>query len=118
MDLERLLDGVEDAPDRIGLRVAGERFDVAFGEQVDVELRPDALYRVRQTQRGFVTAIRFAERIEDRPERRGVVPGTIGEPLREHDGGKGGVDRGGTERVLEGADEDGLVEELVLRPPQ
>src|SRR3954470_7396749 len=43
MDLERLLDGVEDAAHAISSRIARELLDATVGEQKDVELGADSL---------------------------------------------------------------------------
>ena len=51
VELERLLDGVEDAAHAIGRRIAGELLDAAVGQQKDVELRTDALQGPGQSER-------------------------------------------------------------------
>ena len=116
VQLERLLDRVEDAPDPVRRRVAGELLHVAVGEQVDVEFRPDPLQRAREAQRRHIRSFRLAERIKHRAQHRRVVARAIGEALGENDRDDVGIDRRGAERVLEGADEDRLVDERIFRP--
>src|SRR5688572_14439254 len=58
VDLERLLDVEEDAPDGRRLVAAGESLDGAIGDQVDVELRPEVLHEGRQMRSEAGPAVR------------------------------------------------------------
>ena len=73
MQLEQLLDGVEDPAHAIGRGIAGELLDVTVGQQVDVELRADALQGSGEAQRRGVAILRHAERVQHRPQHRRLV---------------------------------------------
>src|SRR3954462_8989331 len=60
VDLERLLDSEEDAPDLLGSR---ERFDRAIRDQIDVEFRPEVLDESREAGAERLAGLRHA-RIE------------------------------------------------------
>src|SRR5829696_5523324 len=51
MNLERLLDGVEDAAHAVGGRIACELLDAAVGQQKDVELGTNSLQGPGQSER-------------------------------------------------------------------
>ena len=123
VDLERLLDLVEDAADVTGRRgIAGDLLHVAPAQQVDVELRADALERggqpgpvlLRRARVGVQSRLRREQFAQDGR----VVPGRERKSVADHHGLDGAVEQRGEERVLEAADHDALVDELILRPAQ
>ena len=118
MQLERLLDRVEDPPHGIRRRVAGKFLHLTVGEQVDVEFRPDPLQRAREAERRHVRSFRFPKRIKHGAQHGRVVARAVGEAFGKHDRNDIGVQCRGAERILEGTDEDRLVDEGILRPAQ
>ena len=116
VQLEQLLDGVEDAAQGICLRVAGDVFDVPVGQQVEIQLRPHALQRLRQVQCRDVRRFPLVRRFRKRAQDRCIVPRAEREAFVDHDGGQLGVEHRGAECVLEAADEDRLVDEGIQRP--
>ena len=118
MQFEELLDGVEDAAQRICLRVAGDLFDVPVGQQVEIELRPHALQRLGQVQCRDVGRLPLVGRFHERAQDRCVMPRAEREAFVDHDGGQLGVEHRGAEGVLEAADEHRLVDERIQRPAQ
>ena len=51
MQLERLLDLIEDSPDRIGAHIARELLHIAIREEVDVQLRAEPPQNVGEVER-------------------------------------------------------------------
>ena len=91
MHLERFFDRVKNSPDWLRRRVAGERFDVAFREQINVQFGPDPRQRLGQPQRRGIAAFGFAERVQHRPEDRRIVARPVGEALSQDDGAEAGL---------------------------
>ena len=91
VQLERLLDGVEDPAHAIGRGIAGELLDVTLGQEVDVELRADALQGSGEAQRRGVAILRHAERVQHRPQHRRLEARAEREAFRHHDRGERGL---------------------------
>ena len=118
MKLQRFLDRIEDAPHGIRRRVAGQLLHLAVGEQVDVEFRPDPLQCAREAQGRHVRSFRLPQRIEYGAQHRRIVTRTVGEAFGEDDRNDFRIHCCRAEGILEGANEDRLVDESILRPAQ
>ena len=120
MQLERLLDLIEDSPDRIGAHIAGELLHVAIREEVDVQLRAEPPQNVGEVERRSSSPISACDAVglEKRADQRRLLLGAQGEPFVERDGRQIGVHDRGCNGVLGAADDQRLVDELILRPPQ
>ena len=122
MDLHQLLDLVEDAPDHRGGRIARQLVDVPVGQQVDVELGPDALDHLREEHaevaRCETRDVEFGLRGEELAQQRHVVLRRDGEAVEDHHRLELAVEDHGEKRVLEAADDHRLVDHLVLDAPQ
>ena len=121
VDLHRLLDPVEDPPDRRRLRGAGQPGDVAVGREIDVELRPPPAHQLRQEDPEIAAPRRLGDLHlagQDLAQHRHRVLRGVPEAVADHDRLEIGVEDHGEHRVLEAADHDRLVDELVLDAPQ
>ena len=118
MQLQRLLDGVEDPADALGLRVAGDLLHVAVRQQIDVELGTDGFQRPCEIDAGGFVVLVLQDWIENAAQHRRVVARAVWHVVGRHDSGDARVHDGRAERILEGSDEDGLIDELVLAATQ
>ena len=121
VQLQQLLDRVEHAADAGGARVAGDAFDAAVGEQVDVEVGAEPLQAGGERQRHVVAVDMVGVEAgggQHGAERGRIVARGVGEALVDGDGGDHRVEQDGADRVLEAADRHGLVDEGVLGPAQ
>ena len=123
VDLQRLLDAVEDAADVARhLGVAGDLTHVAPGQEIHVQLGTDALQRARQLRAllldGRAVRLRSELAREQLVQDRRVVLRRERKAVIDHDGLDTPVEQRGQQRVLEAADDDALVHELILGPAQ
>ena len=124
MDLQRLLDAEEDAPNGGRLFARREGFHRPVGDQVDVELRPEVLDHGRQARSeapalGPATGlIKVGIPREVIMQQRRVATGREREAVVDHDGLDAVVQHGRDGGVLEAADDDHVVSERVLPAPQ
>ena len=117
MQLEQLFHRVEDAANDIGLGIAGQLLHIAVGDQIDVEFGPNALQRARQRQRriGHLLSI---HRCHQGAQHRRVMPGLLRKAFVDDNGTKIRIEHRGTERVLETAGKDRLIDESIHRAAQ
>ena len=121
VDLHRLLDPVEDAPDGRRLVGAGEPGDVAVRREVDVELRTPPAHHLRQEDPEIAALRRLGDLHltgEDLAQHRHRVLRGVAEAVADHHRLEIRVEHDGEDRVLEAPDHDRLVDELVLDAPQ
>ncbi len=117
MQLEQLLHRVEDAANDIGLGIARQLLHVPVRDQIDVELGANALQRARQRQRRVGHLLAFHRGHQGAQHRR-VVPGVLRKAFVDDDGTKIRIEHRGTERVLETACKDRLIDESIHRTTQ
>ena len=121
VDLHRLLDPVEDPADRRRLVRAGQPGDVTVGREVDIELRPPPAHHLRQKDPEVAAPGRLGDLHlagEYLAQDRHRVLRGVGEAVADHHRLEVRVEHDGEDCVLEAADDDGLVDELVLGPAQ
>ncbi len=118
VQLQKLLNGIEDSADHIGVRVSGHLLHVAIGHQVEIKLGPDPLQDVGEAKCGKVGLRLRAHRGHQGAEHGRVMARAKRKAFVDHDGGKIGVQDGRAERVLETADDDRFIDERVDRTPQ
>ena len=121
VDLHRLLDPVEDPPDRRRLGGAGQPGDVAVGREIDVELRPPPAHQLRQEDPEIAAPRGLGDLHlagQDLAQHRHRVLRGVPEAVADHDRLEIRVEDHGEHRVLEAPDHDRLVDELVLDAPQ
>jgi len=104
------------------LRIAGDRGHVAPAEQIDVQLGADPLERAGQLRPLFLDrrAVGLGPELarEQLVKNRRLVVGGEREAVVDHHRLEAAVEQRGEERVLEAADHDALVDELILGPAQ
>ena len=118
VQFQRLLDRIEDAAHDIRCRIAGDLLDLPVGQQIEIELRPDALEHVRQPQARMRRHFHRPSERHQRAQHRRIVARAEGKPSWMTTAARSGLSMRRAERVLEAADEDRFVDELVVRPAQ
>ena len=114
VEFHRLLDRMEDAAQTGGLGIAGDRLHVAAREHVQVELRPRALDDARQLESRRPGSDAGSHLPEEFANDGRIVPGLKRHAVCHHHRRHARVQHDGADGVLEGTDEDRLVDELVF----
>ena len=122
VQLHQLLDVVEDPPERGRLIAAGQLFDSAIGEQVDIQLRAivlDGSGQRRGQDAGRGAGLAAVEMPQEKiAQHRHVVTGAVLEAVADDDRLQVVVADGADDRVLERADLHDLVRERIVGATQ
>ena len=114
MQLQQFLDRIEDPAKAVGPRIARQSFHVVVCQQIEVELRADRLDDPGEVDARATGMQLKLQRIEDGSQDRCVVKRTVGHVVGRHDRGNLRIGQDGANRVLERADNDRFVDELVF----